>query len=232
MRFLKFLQQALCFLAPWALRRHLLKLFFGYRIDPRSRIGFAWVYPGHLILEEGASIGHLTVCKGLDLLHLEKHAYIGRGNWITGLTTRPSGPGPHPFAHQPGRVSALIVHEHAAITNRHLIDCTDQVTIGARTTFAGFHSQILTHSIDLQENRQSSAPVRLGAGCFVGTNAVLLAGSVLPDCSVLGAKSLLNKAYGEGEGETHQLYAGVPARPVAALDPGLAYFHRATGFVL
>ncbi len=228
MRFLKFLLQALCVLAPWPLRRHLLRLCFGYRIDPRSRIGFAWVYPGQLILEEGASIGHLTVCKGLDLLHLEKHAYIGRGNWITGLSTRPSGTGPHPFAHQPERVSALIVHQHAAITNRHLIDCTARVTIGARTTFAGFHSQILTHSIDLQANRQSSAPVRLGEGCFVGTNVVILAGSVLPDGAVLGAKSLLNKAYAE----THQLYAGVPARPVAALDPGLAYFHRTTGFVI
>jgi len=228
MRLLKLLLQALCLLAPWPLRRHLLQLCFGYRLDPRSRIGFAWVYPGHLILEEGASIGHLTVCKGLDLVHLGKEASVGRGNWITGLSTRQPSADPRPFSHQPDRVSALIVHEHAAITHRHIIDCTNRVTIGARTTFAGYHSQILTHSIDLKENRQSSAPVRLGAGCFVGTNVVLLAGSVLPDDSVLGAKSLLNKAHVE----THKLYAGVPARPVADLDPGVAYFHRTTGFVL
>ena len=228
MRPVKLLLQLLCVFLPWPLRRRVLSLCFGYRIDPRSRIGFAWVYPGQLILEEGASIGHLTVCKGLDLLHLEKHASIGRGNWITGLSTKQPGPGPHPFSHQPDRVSALIVQEHAAITNRHLIDCTHQVTIGAHTTFAGFHSQILTHSIDLKHNRQHSSPVRIGTYCFVGTNVVILAGSVLPDGAVLGATSLLNKAYAE----THQLYAGVPARPVAALDPGLAYFHRTTGFVI
>jgi len=228
MRLLKLLLQLLCVFLPWFLRRRILSTCFGYRIDPRSRIGLAWVYPGQLILEEGASIGHLTVCKGLDLLHLKAHAYIGRGNWITGLTTGDPLSEAKPFFHQPERVSALVVGEHASITNRHLIDCTHQVTIGARATFAGFHSQILTHSIDLEQNRQSSAPVRIGAYCFVGTDVVLVAGSVLPDYSVLGAKSLLNKAYAE----THKLYAGVPARPVSDLDPGLAYFHRRTGFVL
>ena len=223
MRVMKAVLQLLFLLLPWPLRRRLLCLCFGYRIDPRSRIGLAFVAPGKLVMEEGASIGHLTVCKGLDLLHLKAHASVGRGNWITGL---PAGAAPH-FADEADRVSALVVGEHAAVTHRHLIDCTNRVTIGPRTTFAGFRSQILTHSIDLQRNRQRSAPVVLGECCFVGTGVVILAGSVLPDFSVLGAQSLLNKAHGA----THTLYAGVPARPVKALDPGSAYFHRQTGFV-
>ena len=36
MRLLKFALQALCFLAPWPVRRRLLALCFGYRIDPRD----------------------------------------------------------------------------------------------------------------------------------------------------------------------------------------------------
>ena len=94
-------------------------------------------------------------------------------------------------------------------------------------TFAGFSSQILTHSIDLAANRQSAAPVRLGNYCFVGTNSVLLGGSALPDFCVLGAKSLLNKA----QTVTHTLYAGTPAVAVKELPADLAYFQRQTGFV-
>jgi acetyltransferase-like isoleucine patch superfamily enzyme len=224
---MKTLLQLLALLLPWPLRRRVLVAACGFRIHPASRIGLAWVAPGRLILEEGASIGHFTVCKGLDLVHLGAHASIGRGNWITGLSAHAAVAGEH-FAHQPGRVSALILGAHAAITHRHLIDCTDCVTLGARTTFAGFRSQILTHSIDLARNRQHAAPVTIGAACFVGTGVIILAGSVLPDCSVLGAGSLLNKAHEE----THRLYAGVPARSLSALDPSLAYFHRTTGFVV
>ena len=148
---------------------------------------------------------------------------MGNLCWITGF---PPGPSRH-FAHQPERRPELHVGAHAAITHRHLIDCTATVTIGPFTTFAGYQSQILTHSIDLAASRQSSAPVTIGAYCFVGTNCVLLGGAALPDRSVLGAKSLLNKAYAE----ELTLYGGTPARPIQALPEDTAYFHRAEGNV-
>jgi hypothetical protein len=187
-------------------------------------MGLAWIYPKQLIMEEGTSIGHLTVCKGIDLLHLRAHSLIGRGNWITGF---PRDSSAH-FSHEPDRCPELIVGEHSAITHRHLIDCTNSVKIGKFTTFAGFQSQVLTHSIDLEQNRQISAPVRIGDYCFIGTNCVLLGGSTLPDYCVLGAKSLLNKKFAE----SHFLYGGVPARAVEPVSPGLAYFRRTEGFVV
>jgi len=211
-------------LLPWELRRSFLEKQFGFQIHPTARIGLAWVFPNRLVMEEGTSIGTATVCKNLELLHLKAHATIGRGNWITGF---PLGSSPH-FAHQTDRHPELIVGEHAAITNRHLIDCTSSVSIGRFTTFAGFHSQIISHSIDLEENRQSSKPVRVGDYCFVGTNCVLLGGSALPDFCVLGAKSLLNKNFTD----SYQLYAGVPARPVKALSRESKYFQRTEGFVV
>ena len=208
---------------PWGLRRRFLEKQFGYALHPTSRIGCAWIFPDRLIMEEGASIGHLTLCKNISLLHLKAHSSIGRGNWITGF---PLGRSRH-FAEETDRQPRLIVGEHSAITHRHLIDCTNSVTIGKFTTFAGFQSQILTHSIDLERNRQASAPVHIGNYCFVGTNCVLLGGSALPDYCVLAAKSLLNKSYSE----THQLYAGVPAKSVQQLSPELPYFRRTEGFV-
>jgi UDP-3-O-[3-hydroxymyristoyl] glucosamine N-acyltransferase len=212
------------FMLPWSARRSLLEKQFGYQIHPSCRIGFSWICPTRLIMEEGSRIDHLTVCKNIDLLHLKAHASIGRGNWITGF---PLGPSPH-FAEEKDRQPQLIIGEHAAITHRHLIDCTNTVTIGKFTTFAGFQSQILTHSIDIDTSRQTSAPVRVGDYCFVGTNSVFLGGSVLPDYCVLGAKSLLNKAFAE----TYQLYGGVPAQPIKKLSPESKYFNRSEGFVV
>jgi acetyltransferase-like isoleucine patch superfamily enzyme len=170
-----------------------------------------------------SKIGTFTLCKGLDLLQLDAYASIGRGNWITGF---PSGSKTF-FAHQEDRKPILIVGEHSAITNRHLIDCTNAVTIGRFTTLAGFQSQILTHSIDLAESRQSSQPVRIGDYCFIGTKVVLLGGSELPSYCVLGAMSLLNKPLAD----EYTLYGGVPAKAIKKLNKDDKYFTRPKGFV-
>ncbi|HEX8280536.1 MAG TPA: hypothetical protein VF551_04105 [Chthoniobacterales bacterium] len=214
----------LSLLLPWSARRALLEKQFGYSIHPTARIGLAFVFPERLIMEAHTSIGHLTVCKNIALLHLAEDAVIGRGNWITGF---PLGPSPH-FASEADRRPELIVGAHSAITHRHFIDCTNQITIGRFTTFAGFQSQMLTHSIDIAASRQASARIRVGDYCFVGTNSVLLGGSALPDYSVLGAKSLLNKSFTQ----THRVYGGVPARELQEIPADSAYFHRATGFVV
>jgi serine acetyltransferase len=208
---------------PWPLRRRLLQRCFGYQIHPTARIGLAWVRPRRLVMEAGTEIGTLTVCKNLDLIHMHAESRIGRGNWITGF---PSGPSRH-FAHEQDRKPELILGEHSAITNRHLIDCTSRVVIGRFTTFAGFQSQILTHSIDLETCRQSSAPVTIGEFCFIGTSCVILGGSVLPSYSALAAKSLLNTAFDE----TYALYGGMPARLLKRLCSEFRYFNRTIGMV-
>ena len=211
------------FLLPWRLRRSFLEKQFNFSIHPTSRIGFAWIFPRRLVMEEGSRIGHLTLCKNIDLLHLGAHAVVGQLNWITGF---PSGPSRH-FAHQPDRRPELIVERHAGISSRHLIDCTARVRIGAFATVGGFRSQLLTHSIDFAAGRQTAEPIEIGEYCFTGTNSVLLGGSALPHHSVLGAQSLLNKKWEE----PYRLYAGVPARPVKELSAELEYFRRAEGFV-
>lgn len=215
----------MCFsvLLPWPLRRSLLEKQFGYSIHPTSRLGFCWIFPKRLIMEENSRIGHLTVCKNIDLLHLGAHAIIGQLNWITGF---PSGPSRH-FAHQPERQPELIVERHAGISSRHLIDCTARVRLGAFATLGGFRSQLITHSIDLSAGRQAAEPIDIGEYSFVGTNCVVLGGTILPHHSVLGAQSLLNKKWDE----PYRLYGGVPAKPLKELSPEMEYFRRAEGFV-
>ena len=216
--------KVLTVLLPWPLRRAILQRVYGYRIHETAHIGWAWVFPRQLVMNEGTSIGHATVCINLDAVYLEPHSQIGRGNWITGFPTETQS---EHFAHQPDRKPELWLGEHSAITSRHIIDCTNEVRIGKFSTFAGFQSQILTHSIDLEANRQSSAPVTIGDYCFIGTHSVLLAGSALPSFCVLGAKSLLNRKFSD----EHTLYTGIPARAIRRLPPEMRYFWRQTGFV-
>jgi len=210
-------------LLPWSLRRAFLEKQFGYSIHPSSHIGFAWIFPRKLVMEEGSRIGHLTLCKNIDLLHLGAHVIVGQLNWITGF---PSGPSRH-FGHQPDRRPELIIEQHAGISSRHFIDCTASVRIGAFATIGGFRSQLLTHTIDFNAGRQTAEPIEIGEYSFTGTNSVILGGSVLPHHSVLGAQSLLNKKWDE----PYRLYAGVPAKPVKELSPEMEYFRRSEGFV-
>lgn len=214
---------ALLMILPWRLRRIVLITAFGYKIHSTAYIGLSVIFPERLEMDAGTRIGSMNMCKGISLLKMGENSSIGTLNWITGF---PMGDRDF-FKADIGRRPELILGEEAAVTTRHYIDCTNSVQIGRFTTFAGARSQILTHSIDLHECRQSSKPVTIGDYCFVGTGCVLLAGAMLPDYSVLGGSSILNKQYTD----PYFLYAGNPARPVKPLPREMAYFTRSTGFV-
>lgn len=211
------------FLVPWPVRRALWQLLYRYEIHATAKVGLSWIRPKRLIMHEGARIGHLNVCKGVESLELGAHSIIGRLNWISGF---PLGDKSH-FLTSLDRNPRLILLEHAGLTNRHILDCTDEILIGAFATVAGFRSQFFTHSIDLSESLQKSAPICIGSYTFVGTGVIVLPGSKLPDRCVLGAGSVLNRALEHED----RLYAGVPARLVKELDVKMGYFVRENGFV-
>ncbi|TGE04310.1 acyltransferase [Hymenobacter fodinae] len=217
-------RKAVTCILPWSIKRRALHRWFGFELHPTAHIGLAWIFPRRLTMGAGARIDHFTVAIHLDAITMEANATIGRGNWITGFPTRTQSP--H-FQHQPSRRAELILGESAAVTKDHHLDCTNLLEIGRFATIAGYRSQFLTHSINLFDNRQGSEPIRIGAYTFVGTNVVVLGGSVLPAYCVLGAKSLLNKAYEQ----EWKLYAGVPAKAVGEIPPDAKYFSRTEGFV-
>lgn len=214
---------AIVVLLPWGMRRRVLSLFWNYKIHPTSRISFAWVFPDRLVMGPYSSILALTVVRNLDSLHLGSHSNIGRLNWIYGYPREGSS-----YKADVGRISSLLIGDHVGISHRHILDCTNAITIGSFSQVGGYRTQFLTHSIDLSANMQRSHPITIGRYCFLGTSVVVLGGSQLPDFSVLGAGSMLRSKYEE----TYMLYSGVPARPAKALCREYSYFTRELGQVL
>ena len=214
-------------LFPWVIKRRLYSWIFKYELDPASFIGFSWIFVDHLSLDKGARVGNLTVIKGLYNLQLEKDSIIGNLNWISSF---PRNTNSLHFQHEAGeRTPELVLREHAAITNRHLIDCTNRIEIKKFSTLAGFKSTVLTHSIDLKECRQSSKPIIIGEYCFIGTGCILLGGTLIPDYSVLAAGSTISKAMDI----SCSLYGGTPAKFIKSLEnEDLKYFKRTVGFVI
>jgi acetyltransferase-like isoleucine patch superfamily enzyme len=209
---------------PWRLKRFMLVRFFKYEIHSSARIGLSWIYPKNLIMGADSQIGPFNVAVNLDLISIGKFSTITRGNWITGF---PSNTNSKHFSHQKDRQSNLIIGEYSAITKNHHIDCTNVITIGDFVTVAGYSSQLLTHSINIELNIQDSHPISIGDYCFLGTASTVLGGAVLPAYCVLGANSLLNKSFNI----PYRLYGGNPAKEIKELSKDFKYFNRKVGFV-
>jgi len=223
MKLLGTLTKALIVLMPWSLKRLFLKKFYGYELSSTARIGLSWIFPERLTMADDCRISHLCVAVNLHKITMNKGSRIGRNNWITGF---PKNSDKH-FSHIKNRNPELALGAESAITKHHHLDCTESITIGKFTTIAGYHSQLLTHSIDIQCNRQDAAPIEIGDYCFVGSNVCILGGTKLPSFSVLGAKSMLNQRFDD----EFSLIAGVPAKWVKKLDKQSEYFNRTKGFV-
>lgn len=209
-------------LMPWTIRCRLLAKVLGFKLAEGCLIDRSIVEAREVRLGEGAYIGHLNFIKGLSRLELGESAR-GQPQLVTGFLLENRSF----FAQVADRDPSLDIEAHAAVTSRHYIDCTHRVTIGTFTTLAGWGSQVLTHAINLRENRQDCAPIRIGRCCFIGTRVVLTPGTVLGDCNVLGAGSVVTKAFTE----PYKLVSGVPAAVVKDFPASAAYFTRQRGIV-
>ena len=209
---------------PSKIKVFLYSKLLGWDISSSVHIGFSLILCENLIMENHSKIGNLTCVKGLSRLHMEEFSSIGALNWITGFPLIKS----KHFEADIDREPILHIQEHSAITSRHMIDCTNKVVIGKYSTFAGFRSQILTHSIDLKEGRQRSSSVKIGDYCFVGTGCVLLPGSQIPNNTILAAGSVLTKKMLE----ENCVYGGGPAKKISSINPDeYGYMQRKVGFV-
>ena len=216
--------QIILWLLPWPLRKFFLKKILKFKLAKGARIGYSVVLADEVIIGECSAIRNFTIIKNIDRVVLGDYAYILNLNWITGSNTKDE----RHFAHVLGRRCELVIGNHSSLTSRHFIDCTGGINIGNYTTVGGAQSQMLTHYIDPYDCRQTCARIEIGNYCFVGTRALLLPGSGLPDYSILGGGSVLTKR----QSIPMMIYAGNPAGPKKDLSNlSVSYFSRTVGAV-
>ena len=210
---------ALVALLPSFLKRPLFRIFFGYRIGKRVRIGFSIIDArecsiaddttiGHLNLVIGVGkftvgdhvrIGHLNIFRGGDEVNLGRYAEVIRMNEINSI------PDPDVVNEIDPR---FFLGDGSVITTGHKIDFTDRVVIGTRSILGGRNSSLWTH------NRQRTRPIEIGSYAYIGSEIRIAPGGSIPSHCIVGIGSVITSALTE-EGS---LIAGVPAKSLKELD--------------
>ncbi|MDT7603222.1 MAG: hypothetical protein QOF61_1219 [Acidobacteriota bacterium] len=216
----RFRLAALAFVAllPSALKRPCYRLFFGYRVGKRVRIGLTLLDAGECVIADDVRIGHLNVFIGVGRLSMGDHAHVGHLNIFRGgaeialgryseiirMNEINSIPDPDVVNPIDPRFS---LGDGSVVTTGHKIDFTDRVEIGRRTILGGRNSSLWTH------NRQRTRPVVIGSLSYIGSEIRVAPGGVIPSRCIVGIGAVIT---GRLEGE-NQLIAGVPAKPVKPL---------------
>ena len=206
-------------LLPSFLKRPCYRLFFGYRIGQRVRIGFSIIDAraceigddvkighGNLIigvkrldLGEHVRIGHLNIIRGGDEVRLGRYAEIIRLNEINSI--------PEPDAVNEVEPRFLL-GAGSVVTTGHKIDFTDLVEIGRRTILGGRNSSLWTH------NRQRTRPIRIGSLAYIGSEIRVAPGGMLPSRCIVGIGAVITKELRD----ENCLIGGVPAKVIKQLS--------------
>ncbi len=215
----KLLMLGVVALLPSFLKRPCYRLFFGYRIGKRVRIGFSILDADDCQIDADTTIGHLNVFIGLKRLTIGDHTRIGHLNIIRGgdevhlgryseiirMNEINSIPNPEVVNKIDPR---FILGDGSVITAGHKIDFTDLVEIGPRTIIGGRNSSLWTH------NRQRTLPIRIGSFTYVGSEIRIAPGGSIPSRCIVGIGSVITGQFTDEE----RLIAGVPAKSLKQLS--------------
>ena len=206
-------------LLPSFLKRPCYRLFFGYRIGKRVRIGLSLIDVRECEIADDVHIGHFNVVIGVEKMFIGDHTKIGILNIIRGgelvslgryseimrLNEINSIPDPDVVTPTDPR---FLLGAGSIITAGHKIDFTDRVEIGRRAILGGRNSSLWTH------NRQRTRPIEIGSFSYVGSEIRIAPGGSVPPRCIVGIGSVIT-------GQLTQegcLIAGVPARSVKELE--------------
>jgi Acetyltransferase (isoleucine patch superfamily) len=205
-------------LLPGFLKRPCYRVFFGYEIGKRVRIGLSIIDASECQIGDDVSIGHLNLVLGVKRIGIGDHVRIGHLNIIRGGQEVLLGRYAEIMRmneinsiRNPDVVNStdprFLLGEGSIITAGHKIDFTDLVTIGRRSILGGRNSSLWTH------NRQRTRPIDIGSFAYIGSEIRMAPGSRVPSRCIVGIGSVITS---ELTSEGH-LIAGVPAKPVKEL---------------
>jgi acetyltransferase-like isoleucine patch superfamily enzyme len=206
-------------LLPSFLKRPCYRLFFGYHIGKRVRIGFSIIDARDCTIEDDVSIGHLNVVIGVGKLSIGDHVRIGHLNIIRGgdevrlgryaeiIRLNEINSIPEPDAANE-LDTVFLLGEGSIVTTGHKIDFTDRVEIGRRTILGGRNSSLWTH------NRQRTRPIIIGEFSYIGSEIRVAPGSTIPSHCIIGIGAVITGHLAD-EG---WLIGGVPAKPIKELS--------------
>jgi acetyltransferase-like isoleucine patch superfamily enzyme len=206
-------------LLPSFLKRPCYRLFFGYTIGKRVRVGLSIIDAHECRIDDDVRIGHLNVIMRVKKMTIGDHARIGYVNIIRGgdevrlgrfseiIRMNEINSIPDPEVVNPVEPRFLL-GDGSIITTGHKIDFTDRVEIGRRTIIGGRNSSLWTH------NRQRTRPIAIGSFTYVGSEIRIAPGGSIPSRCIVGIGSVIT---GELIGE-ERLIAGVPAKAIKELS--------------
>ena len=210
---------ACCAVLPSFLKRPLYRLFFGYKIGKRVRIGLSIVDAGECTIADDVRIGHFNVVMRVQKLVIKDHVRIGHLNIIRGgaavtlgryceiIRMNEINSIPDPEVVNPID-PVFVLGDGSIVTTGHKIDFTDRVEIGRRVILGGRNSSLWTH------NRQRTMPITIGSLVYIGSEIRMAPGSSIPARSIVGIGSVITARL-EEEGK---LIAGVPAKTIKELS--------------
>lgn len=210
---------ALIALLPSFLKRPCYRLFYGYRIGKRVRIGVSIIDAQECEIADDVLIGHLNMVLGVKKISIGDHTKIGHLNIIRGgdevrlgryseiMRTNQINSIPDPDVVNPTD-PRFSLGDGSIITTGHKIDFTDRVEIGRRSIIGGRNSSLWTH------NRQRTRPIAIGSFTYVGSEIRMAPGSTLPSRCIVGIGAVVTGQLTEEE----RLIAGVPAKALKELS--------------
>ena len=216
----RFLTLAVFAFFPSFIKRPFYRLFFGYRIGKRVRIGLSIIDAGCCTINDDVYIGHLNVITRVGKITIGEHVRIGHLNIIRGgdevslgrysevirMNEINSIPDPEVVNKIDPR---FMLGAGSIVTTGHKIDFTDRVEIGRRVILGGRNSSLWTH------NRQRTLPITIGELVYIGSEIRMAPGSALPARCIVGIGSVVTSQLVE----TGKLIVGVPAKAVKDLSP-------------
>jgi acetyltransferase-like isoleucine patch superfamily enzyme len=210
---------AIISLFPSFLKRPTYRLFFGYQIGKRVRIGLSIIDAKECHIDDDVKIGHLNVVIRVKKLAIGDHVKIGHLNLIRGGDEVKLGR--YSEIIRMNEINSIAEPEvvnpidprfslgnGSIITAGHKIDFTDRVTIGRRSILGGRNSSLWTH------NRQRTRPIDIGSFVYIGSEIRIAPGGSVPSKCIVGIGSVITTEL-SAEG---YLIAGVPAKAVKQLS--------------